>query len=79
MTRTNEDARQNMENLVHAETTIGAAAQKLGLRWTWAPWGKPSTGGPFMWNDIVVTDSDGKSQVIEAKEFTERAAEEDRD
>ena len=66
------EAEDHVEALVAAEKRIGEAASQAGCEWVWAPYSKPSTEGPFMWNDIVVFDlMTGAKQIMQAKEFTD--------
>ena len=68
--------KEQIEALVKAEKRIAEAAKAVGLRWRWAPYSKPSSGGPYMWNDIIVTDKvSGKGEVMPAIELVERVEE----
>ncbi len=68
---TNAEVSQMVGDLVDAERRIGEEAKRRGVRWGWALYSKPSTGGPYMWNDIVVSAPDGKSRTIQALAFVE--------
>lgn len=68
---TNEEMRQRVEALNKAEHQIDVAAKKIAASWKWAPYGKPSSGGPYIWNDIVVVYSDSSVSVMQAKLFIE--------
>lgn len=59
-----------VEYLAEAERTIGKVAAEHGHEWEWAAWSKPTTGGPFMWNDIIVRDS-VNSYAITAADYIE--------
>jgi len=72
---TNEEMRQRVQALVEAEKRIDAAVQRSDYTsWRWASYGKPSSGGPYMWNDIILTHPDGMKKVIEALTFVEEMA-----
>lgn len=73
---TNEEVRQMTSDLADAERRIGAAARKAGIRWEWAPYSKPSTGGPYLWNDIIVTYPGGGKRCCQALEFCEEMEQE---
>lgn len=70
----NNEMREAVLAIAEAEQKIGRAVQAQGaISWRWAPWAKPSTGGPYMWNVIVVTHADGHLEDVEAQAFVDRS------
>jgi len=67
----NQETREMIETLNAVEKRIDSAAAKAGVSWCWACYSKPSTGGPFLWNDIVVTFPNGRKHTEQALEFVE--------
>lgn len=58
-----------IEQLADAEKRINKAAESVDATWRWAPYAKPVFGPPFMWNDIILTYSNGDVERMEAIEF----------
>lgn len=69
--RTNAEMHDMVKALAEAEKKINVAASKMHVHWRWAPYSKPSTGGPYLWNDIVILYPDGKQRTEQALVFVE--------
>lgn len=70
----NAELRDLAEQLVAVEQRVDRAVALRGdARWSWAPWGKPSSGGPYLWNDIQVVKPDGKVRVVPAVDYIDGA------
>lgn len=71
----NEELRVRVEELVETEKAIDAAVTAhADQSWAWAEYGKPSTGGPYMWNDIEVVTADGRKRLLDARTYVEESA-----
>lgn len=69
----NSEVRDLAEALSNAEKAIGEASIASGYRWKWAPYSRPNSGGPFLWNDIIVIRPDGSQSVMPAEQFIEES------
>ena len=67
-----------VEQLAMAETAISNVARTRHEEWQWARYAQPSAGGPFLWNDIIITTGDGISPkrtvkyTIQASEYIKK-------